>query len=63
MNRIHRSYFDAITNAKTPAELRPAIQSAVQLEHATIPAYLCGYFTLKLGSNKAAADIVLGVRI
>ena len=63
MHRIHRSHCDAITNAKTPAELRPAIQSAIQLEHATIPAYLCGYFTLKPGSNKAVADIVLGVAI
>ncbi len=54
MHRIHRSHFDAITNAKTPAD---------QLEHATIPAYLCGYFTLKPGSNKVVADIILGVAI
>ena len=58
-----RQYSDSITRAKTPAEILPIVQKFIELEHATIPPYLCGYFTIKQGSNKLASDIILSVVI
>ena len=50
-----------VSAAKSVQDLYPLVQAAIELEHATIPPYLCGYFTLKLGTNKEVADIILSV--
>ena len=61
--RINPEYVDAVRQASTAEELKPLIQEAIKLEHATIPPYLCGYFTLKLGTNKEVGEIIRSVVI
>jgi hypothetical protein len=39
-------------------ELRAHLQAAVELEHSTIPPYLCGLYTIKTGTNEKAAEII-----
>ena len=63
MMRIQRSYVDAVIKATCADDLLPLVQDAIKLEHATIPPYLCGYFTLKLGTNEAVGDIIRSVVI
>lgn len=46
---------------KNPDELRRMLQSAVELEHATIPPYLCALYSLKEGTNREAAQIIKSV--
>lgn len=41
--------------------LRDALQHAIMLEHATIPAYLCALYSIEDGSNVEAADIIRSV--
>jgi len=41
--------------------LREALQHALMLEHATIPAYLCALYSIEDGSNVEAADIIRSV--
>ena len=43
------------------ASLRRALQTAIELEHATIPAYLYALFSLKAGRNREVADIIRGI--
>ncbi len=45
------------------AELREALQKAIELEHATIPTYLYSLFSVELGTNIEAAGIVRSVVI
>ena len=46
---------------QTVAELRDHLQSAIELEHATIPAYLCAWYSLRDGANVEAAAIIRSV--
>jgi hypothetical protein len=39
-------------------ELRAHLQAAVELEHSTIPPYLCGLYTIRNGRNETAAEII-----
>ena len=39
-------------------ELRAHLQAAVELEHSTIPPYLCGLYTIRTGHNETAAEII-----
>ena len=41
--------------------LRNHLQDALELEHATIPPYLCALFSIPEGSNHEAADVVRSV--
>ena len=41
--------------------LRDALQHALMLEHATIPAYLCALYSIEDGTNVEAADIIRSV--
>jgi hypothetical protein len=41
--------------------LRAALQHALMLEHATIPAYLCALYTIEDGANAEAAEIIRSV--
>lgn len=45
----------------TPDHLRAHLQAAIELEHATIPPYLCALYSLKPGANPEAAAIILSV--
>jgi hypothetical protein len=50
-----------IRAAKSGPDLYEFIQAAVKLEHATIPPYLTAWFSLRRGTNLAAAEIVRSV--
>jgi hypothetical protein len=50
-----------IRAAKTGPDLHEFLQAAVKLEHATIPPYLTAWFSLRRGTNLAAAQIVRSV--
>ena len=50
-----------IRAATTGIDLHRYMQSAVELEHATIPPYLTAYYSIARGSNDAIARIVLSV--
>ena len=43
---------------KTIQDLREHLQAAVELEHSTIPPYLCGLYTIRSGKNVEAAAII-----
>lgn len=59
--KIARQHMDAVLQANSAADLLPIIQKVIELEHATIPPYLCGYFTIRQGSNDLAAEIIRSV--
>ena len=42
-------------------QLRDALQHALMLEHATIPAYLCALYSIEDGTNVEAADIIRSI--
>src|SRR6476646_7817954 len=46
---------------ETIESLRAHLQIAIQLEHATIPAYLCGLYTIRDGTNTEAARVIRSV--
>lgn len=50
-----------VKSAQKPEDLHDVVQKAIQLEHATIPAYLAAYFTLKQGSNQPVAAILRSI--
>jgi Ferritin-like len=52
-----------VLGATSAEDLRPKVQTAIEIEHATIPPYLCAYFSLKLGTNEEAAQIIRSVVI
>ncbi len=51
------------TKIETIENLRDHLQIAIELEHATIPTYLCALFTIKEGTNLAAYDVIRSVVI
>jgi rubrerythrin len=61
--KIGRAFVEKVRAAKGPQDLHDLVQQAIELEHATIPAYLCAYFTLKLGSNQVVAEILRSIAI
>jgi hypothetical protein len=46
---------------QTLDDLRRHLQTAVELEHATIPPYLCALYSIKDGSNREAARVIKSV--
>jgi hypothetical protein len=46
---------------ETLDQLRRHLQTAVELEHATIPPYLCGLYSIKGGGNREAARVIKSV--
>jgi hypothetical protein len=42
----------------TIEDLREHLQAALELEHATIPPYLCGLYTIRPGCNSEALEII-----
>ena len=61
--KISSQFVANVRAASSGADLLPLLQAATELEHATIPPYLCGYFTLKPGTNADAAAIIRSVVI
>jgi CDGSH-type Zn-finger protein/rubrerythrin len=47
----------------TIASLRRHLQWALELEHATIPAYMCALYSIKDGHNKEASEVILSILI
>ena len=43
------------------AKLQSLLQTAIEVEHSTIPAYLCALYSIKDGTNQAAAQIIKSV--
>lgn len=50
-----------MSRIETPAELRTHLQWALELEHSTIPPYLCALYSLAPGSNTEAASAIRAV--
>ena len=61
MLKLDRQLIAQINAAQEPEDLHGLVQSAIKLEHATIPAYLAAYFTLKLGTNQPVGEIIRSV--
>jgi hypothetical protein len=58
---IKPQYVEAVRRASSAEDLHAMVQSAIELEHSTIPPYLCAYFSLKPATNQMAADIIRSV--
>ena len=59
---VHRSLLHGITGPSiTPQDVFAALQSAIKLEHATIPPYLYALYSLDAGKNRQIADILQSV--
>lgn len=55
---------ETITSAnfqKKLDELKAQLQTAMELEHSTIPPYLCALYSIKAGSNLMASEIIRSV--
>lgn len=62
MIRLQRSMLEGLTGpAITPQSVCASLQSAVELEHATIPVYLYGLYSLDASKNAAIANIIQSV--
>jgi hypothetical protein len=48
-------------NLNSKHSLMKALQIAVELEHSTIPPYLCALYSIKEGQNQEAADLIRSV--
>nr|MCU0322110.1 ferritin-like protein [Chitinophagaceae bacterium] len=48
---------------KTIDSLKKHLQVAIELEHSTIPPYLCALYSIKEGTNVAASQIIRSVVI
>jgi len=46
---------------KTLDELKAALQTAIELEHSTIPPYLCALYSIKDGTNQKAVETIRSV--
>lgn len=63
MITIEVKHLELVKAATSPSDLYPIIQSAIELEHATIPPYLTALFSIKDGYNLQAAEIIESVVI
>lgn len=61
MLKLSAKIVQEIHSATEIAVLHKYLQSAIELEHATIPPYLTGLYSIKLNSNQEAAKIILSV--
>lgn len=61
MLKIDTSLLERIYQASEPIELYAALQSAIELEHSTIPPYLTALYSIKFDYNQEAYKIILGV--
>ena len=61
MLTVPKRVCDRIRNAEAPSELYTHLQSAVELEHATIPPYLTALYSIRRGMNREVAGILRSV--
>lgn len=62
MIRLQRSMLEGLTGAViTPQSVCASLQSAVELEHATIPVYLYGLYSLDAAKNPEIVSIIQSV--
>lgn len=61
MMKIDTAYFRKLGDATCAGDLHGLVQEAIKLEHATIPPYLCAYFTLQPGTNEVVAETIRSV--
>ncbi len=61
MLRIRPAVLDEVRSVTDAAGLHRHLQAAIELEHATIPAYLAAYYSIKPGQNASAAAILRSV--
>ena len=57
---LQRSLVEGL-DSPTPASVRTSLQNAVELEHATIPVYLYGLYSLDPARNAAIVDVIQSV--
>ena len=48
-------------SVEKPKDLIDLLQTAIEVEHSTIPAYLCALYSIKDGTNQEAAQIIKSV--
>lgn len=58
---IDPQYVSRVEAAEAPEDLHQLVQAAIELEHATIPAYLAAWFSLKPGRNEAVGEILRSI--
>jgi hypothetical protein len=61
MIKLQRAAIAAIEAAANPADLYPWLQSAIELEHSTIPPYLTAMFSLMPGTNDNIARLIRSI--
>jgi len=61
MLKIDISYLEKIYQASEAIHLHEYLQSAIELEHSTIPPYLTALYSIKLNTNQEAYKIILSV--
>lgn len=61
MLRVHQNLVQRLRKARTQADLYEFLQSAIELEHSTIPPYLTALYSLKPGTNTAVAGIITSI--
>jgi hypothetical protein len=63
MLKIRNDIVNSIRAAKQPSDLYEYLQSAIELEHSTIPPYLQALYSIIRGKNKIVADLIRSVVI
>lgn len=61
MIKLPRAAVEAVQAAKSPADLYPWLQNAIELEHSTIPPYLTAMFSLKPGTNDEIGRLIRSI--
>ena len=61
MLKISQMHLTAAKNATNAADLQKLLQSAIELEHSTIPPYLVAAYSLKPGTNTPAKGLIAGI--
>jgi hypothetical protein len=63
MLKVKPEFVEQVRDARQPEDLYDSLQSAIELEHATIPLYLTAAYSIKDGYNAEARRIILSVAI
>ncbi|SMF26702.1 Ferritin-like [Alteromonadaceae bacterium Bs31] len=63
MLKLKKEVVDSIKSVTDVSQLHSYLQNAIELEHATIPVYLTGLFSIKQTSNSEASKIIRSVVI
>lgn len=61
MLKVRREMIEGVRQAVRKEDLYPYLQSAVELEHATIPPYLTAMFSLKAGTNEEIRQLIQSI--